>query len=161
MLYLHGLMGYPTPEKMSLLAPKAENLYYPSLDYFNHPDLFGWLLGEVADKKIDYIVGSSAGGLMAYWLARRVGCKALLFNPALAKFSVRADITQHMTGYLPTQPFFYDIVIGTEDDTIVPQTTFDFLATHDLPAHYQLHIREGLGHRIDIDTFSWAVGLIP
>lgn len=163
LMYLHGLMGHPTPEKMNLLAPKTNTLYYPTLDYFNHPNLFGWLLEEVKKREIDYIVGSSAGGLMGYWLAKHTGCNALLFNPALAKFELRRDIAKYKTNLddLPAKSYFLDIVIGEKDDTIIPQTTLDFLEKNENPQNYRLHFRTDLGHRIDIDTFAWATSLLP
>jgi len=156
LLYLHGLMGHPTPEKMAVLAEKATTVIAPQLDYYEHPDLFGWLLDELTLHKIDYIVGSSAGGLMGYWLARRIGCKALLFNPALEKMSMRPDILKHMADFVPTKPAFYDIVIGQKDDTIIPQTTIDFLQKNAEPTNYTLHFFPDLGHKIDLETFALA-----
>lgn len=160
LLYLHGLYSYPMPEKMDLLEQKAQNIFGPKLDYFTHPDLFGWLLEEMELRKIDYIVGSSAGGLMGYWLARQTGCNALLFNPALAKLDMRADILQHTQGEEAGKPYFIEVILGGKDDTIPPQTTIDFLAMNDKPEHYHIHFLPELEHKIDLKTFEWGVSLI-
>lgn len=160
LLYLHGLYSRPVPDKVAILAQKATQVIAPQLDYFTHPDLFGWLLEEMKVHQIDYIVGSSAGGLMAYWLGRKTGCKALLFNPALLRTALRPDILQH-TQTLPAQrDYFFEVILGGKDDTIPPQTTLDFLAEHDLSTHYKVHFLPDLEHKIDLATFLWASELI-
>jgi hypothetical protein len=160
LLYLHGLYSHPVPDKIALLAKKATQVVAPQLDYFNHPDLFGWLLEEMTKHQVDYLVGSSAGGLMAYWLGRVTGCKALLFNPALNRTDMRPDILKHTKTLLDNSRYFFDIIIGEQDDTIPPQSTLDFLELNDSPAHYKLHTLPALGHKIDLETFAWATELL-
>ena len=157
LLYLHGLYAVPMPEKLDALAHKARHVFAPKLDYFEHPDLYGWLLEEIDIYKIDYIVGSSAGGLMGYWLAKQKGLRALLFNPALSKVELRPDILRH-TAHIPARDdYFFDIILGEQDDVISPESTRDYLAMHEAPAQYKVHALPALGHRIDLQTFAWAL----
>ncbi|MEO1655791.1 MAG: YqiA/YcfP family alpha/beta fold hydrolase, partial [Bacteroidota bacterium] len=104
--------------------------------------------------------GSSAGGLMAYWLARYLDCKALLFNPALNFFKLRPDLQEWVADAPQNGNFYYHIVLGEKDDVVDPAQTLNYLEEKENQATYEIHPYPELGHRIDLDTFQEACQLI-
>ena len=75
-LYLHGLDSTLQDDRRAVLAPYGE-IVAPVLDYRNTPDLFSTLVRDYAD--VTAIIGSSAGGLVAYYLAQALLKPCLLF----------------------------------------------------------------------------------
>lgn len=160
LLYIHGLHSSPLPEKMAILKEKCELLVAPQIDYEGNPRVFLDLKDLVEEHQINYLVGSSAGGLMAFWLAKYQDCRALLFNPALNFFTQRPDL-QKLVGDAPKGAgVFYDIILGEKDDTVDPIQTQKYLREREVPKSYAIHSYPELGHRIDLDTFRAACNLI-
>lgn len=55
------------------------------------------------------VIGSSLGGFYATWLAERLGCKAVLLNPAVRPARYLIDhIGEHAQWHDPEQHFFFD-----------------------------------------------------
>lgn len=156
-IYIHGLMAVPSPDKMNILSKYASNLLAPQIDYLNNDKVFLDLLAMGNQQKIDVIVGSSAGGLMGYWLAKHWGCKALLFNPALAKlpqYKQRTDIFAPPVVNFGDIVAPYHIVLGALDEVVLPNETIDFLTKNENPAHYTLEKIDTLAHRIPLEVFE-------
>ncbi|HAS40841.1 MAG TPA: hypothetical protein DCS93_10195 [Microscillaceae bacterium] len=151
LLYIHGLDSNPRPDKVAILEGIATNVWAPQLNYRENNNVFGELLSEAIRQDIHFIVGSSAGGFMGYWLSKHLNCNALLYNPALAFQSV----IQQIVPVEETQAYQgrCQIILGRQDNIIPPQSTIDYLQKNDPSAHYQIEIVEGLGHQIDLDTF--------
>ncbi|WP_299455758.1 YqiA/YcfP family alpha/beta fold hydrolase [uncultured Microscilla sp.] len=154
LLYIHGLDSSPRPDKVAVLQDIADNVWAPQLNYRENPDTFAYLLEGAKKREINYIVGSSAGGFMGYWLAPHLQCKALLFNPALAFQSIIQQIVT-LTTVTSFQPF-YSIILGGQDEVIPPQTTLDFLMKHNSPTQYYIDHINSLGHQIDMPTYEYA-----
>ena len=66
-LYLHGLDSFLQEDRREVLLEYAQ-IEAPVLDYLNAPNLFQQLINEYKD--VNAIIGSSAGGLIAYYLAQ-------------------------------------------------------------------------------------------
>ncbi len=111
-LYLHGFRSSPssmkarlTAERMAQLGRSAE-LICPQLPA--SPKLamelaLSLIEGVPADELA--IVGSSLGGYYATWLAERIGCRAVLLNPAIVPLK---DLDKHVgvtTQYHSDEPF--------------------------------------------------------
>ncbi len=159
-IYIHGLMGVYSPEKMQVLEKYATKLLTPQLNYLDNENVFHDLLALGHDTKIDCIVGSSAGGLMGYWLAKHWKCKALLFNPALAKlpqYKQRHDIHAPDIVDFGTLKTPYHIVLGELDDVVLPTNTLDFLQKNEPESRYFLEKIPTLAHRIPLDIFTDVV----
>lgn len=154
-LYIHGLHSYPKPEKVAILQDMADNVWAPQLNYKENPHTFNFLLEGGQHHNINFIVGSSAGGFMGYWLAPHLQCNALLFNPALAFQSVMQQVVA-LPNNAESFQSFYSIVLGEKDDVIPPQSTLDFLAKHNTSSQYQIDKIDTLGHQIDMDTYQYA-----
>ncbi|WP_154656974.1 YqiA/YcfP family alpha/beta fold hydrolase [Hugenholtzia roseola] len=159
-LYIHGLDANPSAEKVEILKQYfGEQVFAPQLAYRQNLNTFQDLKSFLEEKMKNnpvptFIVGSSAGGLMGYWLAKHLGLSALLFNPALAYLSVFQTIDKEIKQILP---FWVYLVIGEQDEVITPDSTYDFLQNNENPAYYTIKKIENLGHRIDIETFEKSV----
>ena len=154
LLYIHGLDSSPRPDKVAVLQTLATKVWAPQLDYRNNNNVFSELLKLAKSEQINFIVGSSAGGFMGYWLTRHLDCRALLYNPALAFQSIIQQIAPLEEKQL--HQAFYQIILGKQDDIISPQSTLDYLKEHDQPDNYQIETIQDLGHQIDMNTFEYT-----
>jgi len=156
LLYIHGLKSRPKKEKTNILEEYADFVFAPKINYFGDAPVFSWLLAECQAQNINALVGSSAGGLMGFWLNKYLGLKALLFNPALQFPSFEADVIEPSPQEVQPNYFNY-ILIGKQDQTVLPESTIAFLEQKENPKTYQLEILPQLGHQIDLDTFRYGV----
>ena len=111
-LYLHGFRSSPRSFKARVVGARmaqlgrADELICPQLPA--SPALAMTLaLGLVEHCPADQlsIIGSSLGGYYATWLAERLGCRAVLLNPAINPLQ---DLDQHVgvtTEYHSDKPF--------------------------------------------------------
>ena len=111
-LYLHGFRSSPlsmkarlTGERMAQLGRSAEFLcpQLPASPRLAMELAFQLVEGVPAGELA--IVGSSLGGYYATWMAERLGCRAVLLNPAVVPM---LDLDQHVgvtTAYHSDEPF--------------------------------------------------------
>ncbi|CEN51416.1 conserved hypothetical protein [Capnocytophaga canimorsus] len=97
-LYLHGLDSFLQDDRRAVLQQYA-TIYAPVLDYKGTPNLFEKLQETYHD--VDAIIGSSAGGLVTYYLAQALQKPCLLFNPALTFRSEMPIATRFNRSYTP------------------------------------------------------------
>lgn len=154
LIYIHGLDSSPKLDKLAILERSCDSLHAPWLDYRKDSDVFGRLLRESQERDINFIVGSSAGGLMGYWLAKHLQCPALLFNPALNYHD--PNIPQKIAKPPKGKGYFYSVVLGQLDTIIDPETTLDYLKSHESKDNYEYEVLETLGHTIDLEMFGYA-----
>jgi predicted esterase YcpF (UPF0227 family) len=83
-LYIHGLESSPVPGKIEIMQKLGLEVTALHLDYFLKPDSFEILKNEAIKNYVEFIIGSSYGGFLGYWLAEDLGLPCLLFNPAMA-----------------------------------------------------------------------------
>jgi predicted esterase YcpF (UPF0227 family) len=110
------------------------------------------------------IVGSSLGGYYATWLAERLGCRAVLLNPAIVPLK---DLDQHVgvtTAWHSDQPFEFkreyidelralavDQITRPERYFLIAATGDEVLDYRDMVAHYagaRQHVIQGSDHAI-------------
>ncbi|CUI09705.1 YqiA/YcfP family alpha/beta fold hydrolase [Massilia antarctica] len=99
-LYLHGFRSSPRSfkarvvgEKMAALG-RASELICPQLPASpNEAMALALTLIERYDTSELAIIGSSLGGYYATWLAERLGCRAVLLNPAVYPLK---DLDKHV-----------------------------------------------------------------
>lgn len=106
-LYLHGFRSSPQSKKAQLIRQAmvarglADDFLCPQLPA--SPRAAARLI-EAAARLEDAgrltLIGSSLGGYYATWLAERIGCRAVLLNPAITPYE---DLRHH----LGTQPVFF------------------------------------------------------
>lgn len=149
--YLHGLYSYPKPEKVAILQKYSqETVYAPQINYENNPALFEEILQACQHQEVDFIVGSSAGGLLGFWLSQHLQIHSVLFNPPLYK----SEFIQRPELQIASPSFFCQIIQGVRDEVVSPEQTRDYLEAKVAKEHYALEMIESLAHQIDLATFS-------
>jgi predicted esterase YcpF (UPF0227 family) len=170
-LYLHGFRSSPRSFKARVVhdrmaaAGRAHQLSCPQLPASPRAamelalDLVErYPAGELA------IVGSSLGGFYATWLAERLGCRAVLLNPAVNPLK---DLEKHVgvtTAWHSDEPFEFkreyidelaalrvESITRAERYFLVAATGDEVLDYRDMVAHYKgarQHVIEGSDHAI-------------
>jgi predicted esterase YcpF (UPF0227 family) len=106
-VYLHGFRSSPASRKATqlrqLLAARGRTAEYlcPQLPVAPSQAI-EVAAGLVRDQRPDEValIGSSLGGFYATWLAERIGCRAVLLNPAIRPHD---DLKRH----LGLQPVYF------------------------------------------------------
>jgi predicted esterase YcpF (UPF0227 family) len=170
-LYLHGFRSSPQSMKARVMADRmaalglAEQLVSPQLPA--SPEQAMALALSLVDGVPAHelaIVGSSLGGYYATWLAERLGCRAVLLNPAVVPLK---DLDQHVgvtTQYHSDEPFEFkreyidelralavDRITRPERYFLIAATGDEVLDYRDMVQHYagaRQHVIEGSDHGI-------------
>lgn len=170
-LYLHGFRSSPKSFKAQVVGKKmaelgrANELLCPQLPA-SPKEAMALALTLVERYRAEQlaIIGSSLGGYYATWLAEKLGCRAVLLNPAVNPL---ADLDQHvgvMTEYHSDKPFefkraYIDELRALKVDRITrPERYFliaasgdEVLDYRDMLAHYagaRQHVIDGSDHAI-------------
>jgi uncharacterized protein len=156
-LYIHGLDSRPNPERISSLESNGHQVYALHLDYRLERNAYARLRQLSRDKRVEFLVGSSLGGLMAFWLGEELGLPCLLYNPAVYYGRDQANIVVQQQLGCPARW----VVIGDEDDVVDPEISWQYFQDISPQVNFQRVIRyQGLGHQIDPSTFRetqrWA-----
>lgn len=152
-LYLHGLDSKLSAPKREILE-KFGQVFAPDLNYYKDPNSIATILGLYPHKNLNAVVGSSMGGFAGYYVSNILKKPALLFNPALKRRSVSQNIPLNFEGYSN----YNQIVIGQQDDVVIPGETFQFLTENFNPVtDIQLHLVPKLTHNIPVEFFEQEV----
>lgn len=158
-LYIHGLDSHPVPEKLDILTAAGLEVMALHIDYRTEENAYRILKDYALSEKIEFIVGSSLGGYIGFWLAEDLGLPCLLFNPAMS-FSNSLD------EYMPEIPHRQCparfVVIGAFDETVKSEENIRFFREPEQNNCYQrVIVCEWLEHQIDFITFEemvkWAL----
>ena len=170
-LYLHGFRSSPKSMKARVISERMAALGLS--DQLACPQLPAspTLAMELALSLIEgvpaaelSIVGSSLGGYYATWLAERVGCRAVLLNPAIVPLQ---DLDKHVgvtTQFHSDEPFEFkreyidelralavDPITGPERYFLIAATGDEVLDYRDMVKHYagaRQHVIDGSDHGI-------------
>jgi len=158
-LYIHGLDSRPVPEKLDLLEKAGLEVVALHLDYRSETHTYQILKKYAVEEKVVFIVGSSLGGFIAYWLAEDLGIPCLLFNPAMSYRDSLGAYMPEITNSLCPARF---VVIGAFDDIVDPEENISFFRDQDEGECYQrVIVCDWLEHQIDFVTFeemvNWAL----
>src|ERR1035437_4202639 len=86
-LYIHGLGAEVSNSVKESLS--KYNVIYPAINYDNSDKPYFQCLDLLKESNIDFIIGHSVGGVMAFYLAKETGIPALLLCPAFGdKYNV-------------------------------------------------------------------------
>jgi len=149
-LYIHGLGSSPNKDKLSFITEKHEtiDIIAPHIHYRTEKEtIFNDLL-ELSEE-VDLIIGSSMGGLMAYYIAKHVGCQVVLFNPAIITNSI--DVVIDKSG---DKEIYGDIILGQDDDIVDPIKTLGFFQSNNNLNNLTIHLVSNLQHQIPYDVFK-------
>lgn len=140
LMYLHGFRSTPASNKGRIMKEAfAERLIYRAPDLNVGPAQVQVILKE-AVKTIDpqelCLVGSSLGGFYATWLAEKIGCHAILLNPATEPWCVINDYLGVQTisntdRTIDVKPEFADEARSMLCEHIHPERYLVFLSTAD------------------------------
>ncbi|WP_172916245.1 YqiA/YcfP family alpha/beta fold hydrolase [Capnocytophaga canimorsus] len=150
-LYLHGLDSFLQDDRRAVLQQYA-TIDAPVLDYKGTPNLFKKLQETYHD--VDAIIGSSAGGLVAYYLAQYLQKPCLLFNPAL---TFRAEMPIP-TAFNKNYKEYMQIVVGGQDKIISAWESIEIIK-EDISENQNIniHFTNTMQHSYDIDIFRKEV----
>jgi len=147
-LYIHGLDSSPKPEKIEVLKQygRVVGLH---LDYKKEENPFKLLNDTILNENISHIVGSSLGGFLGFWLGEKNSLPCLLFNPALGMRSIDVQVERNYNK-CPKRL----IVLGEQDDVVLPYHTIEFLRPFSRKKTQQeIIIDSTMEHRISDENF--------
>ena len=147
-LYIHGLDSSPKPEKIGVLKQygRVVGLH---LDYKKEENPFKLLNDTILNENISHIVGSSLGGFLGFWLGEKNSLPCLLFNPALGMRSIDVQVERNYNK-CPKRI----IVLGEQDDVVLPYHTIEFLRPFSRKkTHQEIIIDSTMEHRISDENF--------
>lgn len=130
-LYLHGFRSSPQSYKARLMGQRMADLGLQ--EHYLCPQLpaspaaaialAGALVEDVEPAQLT-VVGSSLGGFYATWLAERLGCRAVLLNPAVKPPRDLESYVGVSTQYHSDEPFeFKHEYIAELQALVVPVIT--------------------------------------
>ena len=170
-LYLHGFRSSPKSFKARVVGARmaqlgrAAELICPQLPASPKAAmaLVDILIARYEPEQLA-IIGSSLGGYYATWLAERIGCRAVLLNPAIVPLQ---DLDAHVgvtTAYHSSEPFEFkreyidelramavERVTHPERYFLIAATGDEVLDYRDMVRHYhgaRQHVIEGSDHAI-------------
>jgi len=139
---------------MAHLEERGHTVFALHINYMSQPDCYAILREHAVENGVNYIIGSSFGGYLGFWLAEELGIPCLLFNPAMRLEKYKGLIPLEIERKCPKR----FVVIGAQDDTVLPEIGWDFFGRTENQAPYQRVIQcQWLGHRFDMDTFEGMV----
>jgi len=150
-VYIHGLDSEPRPEKMEIMKQAGFDVYAIQINYRENKDAYVELKKLIFDKKAEFIIGSSFGGMLGYWLSEELSIPALLFNPAMVFQSVQVNLPKIDLFNCPMRM----VVLGEQDDVIDPVKNKQFFNSKQRTGLTQKILScSWLGHSIDFQTFE-------
>lgn len=154
-LYIHGLDSFPVPEKTEILKNAGLDVVAPHLDYRKQTDAYQIVKSLAIENQVKFVIGSSLGGYVAFWLAEDLGIPCLLYNPAMTYQRLFGKYLPPIAHRLCQERY---VVIGSMDETVNPiknRKFFQKLDTTD--CHQRVIVCEWLSHQIDFKTFEETV----
>lgn len=112
LIYLHGFRSSPQSTKGQLLEQRmrvlgrSANYVCPQLPP-SPLEAVELVRRELRPDSADTLVGSSLGGFYATWLAERLGCRAVLINPAVFPARDLRALVGLQTAYHDNTPFIF------------------------------------------------------
>lgn len=113
-LYIHGLGAEISEDIKEALSDY--NLIYPRIDYDNSDNPYYQCLILAKEYNVDFIIGHSVGGVIAYWLAKERNIPALLLCPAFGD-EYMVYVTKSIKRKTPKML----AILGTKDDEVNPK----------------------------------------
>ena len=122
-LWLHGMGGKPNQEKIAYMESQGLKMHALHLDYNHEPRSFEILRDYIVENSIEFMVGSSHGGFLAFWLNEELNIPCLLLNPAVS-ISLKRKTKPDLTGL---KGEFCIVALGALDQQVDAQRTLKFM----------------------------------
>jgi hypothetical protein len=150
-LYIHGLDSSPKADKLKILQEFGLEVIAPFSDYrVEGLSAFNKLRELAVSNQVEFIIGSSLGGFIGYWLADELGIRSLLFNPALQLNSIELQLPH---GGEPRSLVPKYIVLGANDTVVDPIASLQWLESQVDYTVNRVITCSWLSHKIDTSTF--------
>ncbi|NJL11862.1 MAG: hypothetical protein HC913_01810 [Microscillaceae bacterium] len=151
-LYIHGFGGSVPEEKLNILKAQGLEVYALHLKY-DHQSYF-LLKDYILGNNLEYLVGSSHGGFMAYWLAEELALPCLLLNPHLS-LSARKKVSPTVSQL--SCPIC-TVALGGEDQLVDPNRSLQYLEAEQRPDKVvKIKWVERQGHSFDLEVLQEIV----
>ena len=161
LIYLHGFRSSPLSFKARMIGDRmrdaglAERFVCPQLPA-SPREATALVREQIGVRPEDALVGSSLGGYYATWLAERIGCRAVVLNPAVNPAEGLDRYTGPQTMFHTDEPFEFKtayldelrllrvpLISRPERYFLVAATGDELLDWRDMVAHYP-----GARHRV-------------
>ena len=153
-LYVHGLHSDVNRDKVKIMEKYFTKVMAEHINYGETPNTYSLLKEMCLTGKVDFIIGSSFGGYLGFYLSRELGLPCLLFNPAL----FFGDEDDHYLRVKPTKPSPFSLIVQGEKDDVVPANSIgEFLDSNAVDDQIKVIRCDWLPHRIDLVTFETMV----
>lgn len=154
-IYLHGYKGYVTEEK-HLFLNQFGDIYHPTIDYDNQPTIVFELYEKYRHQTIDFVAGTSLGGILIYHLAKVLDVPVLLLNPAVTALPL---IQEFIPKEAENKEYLQKtmVIVGAKDDIVSPILQLKYFEREaQINPNIQIIERNNLGHFVPIKEFTEA-----
>lgn len=152
-IYLHGYQGFVTEEKKSILSTIGE-VYAPKIDYDLQPTILHHLYNEFKKEKLDFVSGTSLGGILSYHLALLLEVPCLLLNPAVTALNqIKPFIPQEALTITPQKDVV--VVVGMKDEIVNPSVQIEYFEMiKEKSPNIWIKKNEDLTHFVPVEVFQ-------
>ena len=151
-IWMHGMGGSPNQEKIALMEKYGLTTHALHMDYSNEPQRFEILRDYCLEHEIKFLVGSSFGGFMGFWLSEELGLPCLLLNPAVSLSGKNKTKPQSMTRLISKLCL---VAVGDQDSQIDHQRTLKFMDKDRRDGKTILtKVMENEGHGFSMEAFQ-------
>lgn len=150
-LCIHGLHSKVNLAKTAILEKFFHRVTALNINYTQKLDAYNILKEECVKESVDFIIGSSFGGYLGFYLSRELQLPSIHFNPAIFFGSTDNIFLKEK----PTQPSpFAYFIMGEKDETIPIETTRAFIQNNEIADNILTVSCNWLPHMIDLNTFE-------
>jgi len=151
-VYLHGYQGFVTDEKKEFLN-QIGNIYAPTIDYDTDYTILHRLYEQFRNEKLDFVSGTSLGGILSYHLALLLNVPCLLLNPAVTAMNqIESFIPQEALSKLPQKEV--TVLVGMKDEVIEPKFQLSFFESINKQTNnIRILINDNLEHLVPLENF--------
>lgn len=150
-LFLHGMGAQPKPWQLDCIKNAGLEPFALHIDYTRTPNKFQLFKDYISDNQIEFLIGRSHGGFMAYYLSEEMAIPSLCINPQLSLSQKQRVLPPLMQRKSP----LCCVVLGSDDRLVDANRSLIFLEQDPNPERIlKIKFLDDIGHWLDIDTFS-------
>ena len=151
--YLHGYQGFVTDEKRVYLNELGD-CYSPTIDYDNAPTLIQDLVAQFTKEPIQFIAGTSLGGMISYYLGLILNVPVLMFNPAVIAIErLKPFLSDELLNAVPQKQNM--VFTGLKDDVVEPKFQIEFVENlKQKNANITQFFDEEMTHLVTLEEFE-------
>ena len=151
--YLHGYQGFVTDEKRVYLNELGD-CYAPTIDYDNASTLIQDLVAQFTKEPIQFIAGTSLGGMISYYLGLILNVPVLMFNPAVIAIErLKPFLSDELLNAVPQKQNM--VFTGLKDDVVEPKFQIEFVENlKQKNANITQFFDEEMTHLVTLEEFE-------